>query len=547
MVRATSPRRLPRPALAALCLLLAGALLGATRDPGAAAPARAAADKLVLAFYFPWLDRTSFSSGQMADAPAAPYDSGDAATVERQVGEAQAAGIDAFIGSWQGTGSTSDQHFPQVLDIAAAHHFQVALYFETNFAVRKGVAAELQSALDHYLSHAAYLRWRGKPVVFFWQPGAFGDAAAWSQLRQQIDPQHAQIWSVDTTDASYLSAFDGIHLFSAGKWTGTTDTAPVDAAWRRTISAYNAAHGTARIWAAGVLPGWDESRVQPPRADAKVFPRRDGALYTESWQAAMASNPEWITITSYNEWFEGTQIEPSVTYGTRYLDLTRRFADLWKGATPPTVPPTAPPRPTVAATAVPVPATPVPPGGADPCVGGTAFPQTGHSICKQMESYWRQYGGLAQFGYPINDAGVETDAATGKAYTVQYFQRGRFELHPENAGTPYAVLLGRLGGEFHRPDPAVAALTDGAHHFFPETGHNVSALFYAYWQQHGGLFVNGFPISEEYAEVSATDGKTYRVQYFERERYEAHPENAPPYNVLLGLLGKQALDARGGR
>ncbi|HMA36485.1 MAG TPA: endo-1,3-alpha-glucanase family glycosylhydrolase [Chloroflexia bacterium] len=475
----------------------------------------------------------------MSDQPLVPYDSGDPATIERQIGEAQAAGIDAFVGSWQGTGSTSDQHFPQVLDTAAAHNFQVALYFETNFAARRGVAAELRSALDHYLSHAAYLRWRGKPVIFFWQPGAFGNAAAWSQLRQQIDPQHTQIWSVDTVDASYLDVFDGIHLFSAGKWTGTTDVGPVDASWRKTITDYNTAHGTARVWAAGVIPGWDESHILPARPNAKVFPRRDGALYTESWQGAMASNPEWITITSYNEWFEGTQIEPSATYGSRYLDLTRQLVTSWKGGPPTAVP----------ATPLPVTATPTlppTPGGGDPCIGGTAFPQTGHSICKQMESYWRQYGGLAQFGYPINDAGVETDLATGKSYTVQYFQRARFELHPENAGTPYAVLLGRLGVEFHPPDPAVAALNDGQHHFFRETGHNVSALFYAYWQQHGGLFVNGFPISEEYSEVSATDGQTYQVQYFERERYEAHPENSSPYNVLLGLLGKQALDGRTG-
>ena len=139
--------------------------------------------------------------------------------------------------------------------------------------------------------------------------------------------------------------FDSIHLFSAGKWTATTNVGPVDAQWRKTITAYNTAHGTQRIWAAGVIPGWDESRVQPPRTNAKVYPRRDGALYTETWQGAMASNPEWITITSYNEWFEGTQIEPSVTYGTRYLTLTRQLVDQWKGINTPTVLPatTTPP------------------------------------------------------------------------------------------------------------------------------------------------------------------------------------------------------------
>ena len=67
-----------------------------------------------------------------------------------------------------------------------------------------------------------------------------------------------------------------------------------------------------------------------PRPQAKVFPRRDGAMYEEGWRGAMASNPEWITITSFNEWYEGTQIEPAASYGSRYLDITRQYADLWK-------------------------------------------------------------------------------------------------------------------------------------------------------------------------------------------------------------------------
>jgi len=35
----------------------------------------------------------------------------------------------------------------------------------------------------------------------------------------------------------------------------------------------------------------------------------------------------------------------------------------------------------------------------------------------------------------------------GKEYTVQYFERARFEFHPEAAGTPYEVQLGLLGAQ----------------------------------------------------------------------------------------------------
>lgn len=75
--------------------------------------------------------------------------------------------------------------------------------------------------------------------------------------------------------------------------------------------------------------------------------------------------------------------------------------------------------------------------------------------------------------------------------------------------------------------------------YFDETGHTVRGDFLRFWNDNGGLPVFGFPISEEFEEISAEG--TYRVQYFERNRLELHPEKAPPHNVLLGRLGETAL------
>ena len=55
----------------------------------------------------------------------------------------------------------------------------------------------------------------------------------------------------------------------------------------------------------------------------------------------------------------------------------------------------------------------------------------------------------------------------------------------------------------------------------------------------------GYPITEEFQEKTTTDGKTYLVQYFERVRFEWHPENQPPYDVLLGHLAREMLIDRG--
>ncbi len=175
---------------------------------------------------------------------------------------------------------------------------------------------------------------------------------------------------------------------------------------------------------------------------------------------------------------------------------------------------------------------------------GRFFPETGQWVCADFLHWWDRYGGLAQFGYPITAAAPQADVTTGRSYQVQYFQRARFEGHPENAGTSYAVLLGRLGVQFHAPDPPAPAQPTGT--YFAATGHNLSGAFRAYWQAHGGLFVNGYPISEEITERSPTDGQPYTVQYFERARFELHPEHAgTPSAVLLGLLGVQSAQAAG--
>jgi hypothetical protein len=171
------------------------------------------------------------------------------------------------------------------------------------------------------------------------------------------------------------------------------------------------------------------------------------------------------------------------------------------------------------------------------------FSETGHTLRGKFLDYWQSNGGLAQFGYPLTEEFFEPDGPNNSLVQVQYFERNRFELHPENQ-PPNDVLLGTLGLEFHRQDPPTSRELSPAI-YFPPTGHNLSGVFLQYWQAHGGLAVNGYPISEPQTEQSA-NGKQYLTQWFERARYELHPENAnTPYEVLLGQLGRQLSEKRG--
>lgn len=165
------------------------------------------------------------------------------------------------------------------------------------------------------------------------------------------------------------------------------------------------------------------------------------------------------------------------------------------------------------------------------------FPQTGKCISGVIRRYWEANGGLAVFGYPITDLAVETNAE-GFTGPTQWFERDRLEDQGGN------VLAGRLGaqklaleGRPWETLPKVNGAGQGCV-FFAQTGHSLCPPFRAYWESNGGLARFGYPISEPVTERNA-DGYTGNFQWFERRRMEAHPENQPPFNILLGLLGNE--------
>jgi len=181
------------------------------------------------------------------------------------------------------------------------------------------------------------------------------------------------------------------------------------------------------------------------------------------------------------------------------------------------------------------------------------FPETGFCISGRIREFWQQNGGLPVFGFPKTPQHEEV--IEGRAYQVQWFERNRLELHPENR-RPYDVLLGRLGAvrleqqdrdwhQFPKSSPRAGC------RFFVETGHNVCGAILAAWRRNGlefdgrkgkseveNLALFGLPLNDAQIET-LSDGKAYTVQWFERARFEIHLENDPPYDILLGLLGNE--------
>jgi hypothetical protein len=179
---------------------------------------------------------------------------------------------------------------------------------------------------------------------------------------------------------------------------------------------------------------------------------------------------------------------------------------------------------------------------------GRYFPQTGHSLRGAFRSFWELNGGLQRFGYPLTEEVIEPEAGTGRPRLTQYFERARFEYFPEYANTPYAVQLGHLGTAVLQRfgiDWTTLPKVPGAPpecQYFPESGHSLCPPFLQRWRDLGGLPLVGLPISEPFDAVSPETGKPYTVQYFERARFEFHPENVgTPYEIQFGLLGRELI------
>ncbi len=169
------------------------------------------------------------------------------------------------------------------------------------------------------------------------------------------------------------------------------------------------------------------------------------------------------------------------------------------------------------------------------------FRETGSCIEGIFLVYWEAHGGLALNGYPLTEP-IQIVLEDGDTYIVQYCERTRLEYHPENTW-PNDVQLGQFGRYIHAPDPPAVRLAGGR--YFAETGHNTRAGFRDYWERNGGLAQFGYPLTEEIRE-QLEDGRVYTVQYFERARFEYHPENRAPYDILLGQFGRRIHDEYNG-
>jgi hypothetical protein len=213
------------------------------------------------------------------------YSSSDARVVRAQMREIAAAGVEEVVSSWWGWGSPEDARLPLVIRAARGAQLSVAAHLEP-YPGR--TALSVKSDLEHLTS-------LGIRRFYVYHPFDISDAE-WAAIREAVPS--VQLFA-ETALAGHAAAshFDGIYTYDVLRWGGDD--------FERICKA---AHKLRLLCLPSVGPGYDASRAT---GDKRVKPRRDGKTYDSMWRSAIAAKPDGVTVTSYNEWHEGTQIEPA--------------------------------------------------------------------------------------------------------------------------------------------------------------------------------------------------------------------------------------------
>jgi glycoprotein endo-alpha-1,2-mannosidase len=310
------------------------------------------APRQVLAFYYPWYGIATGPGGAgrtvhwgrinaagkdieaSTDYPElGAYDSHDPNVIDQHCRWAKEAGIDGFIVSWWGHNHYTDRAMSLILDACKRHGLNACIYYETvpRPKTPRAAADDIVKVLNKYGKHPAHLKVDGKPVVF-----VYGRAlqemglTEWLKALDMINAEYKGGVAAIGDQFSFgaVRVFDGVHTYNtAGQLRGREPSDADRWAAETYLSWVRLADAAGKICAITVIPGYDDTKIRKP---GLAVQRYDGQLYRVQWEEAIKADPQWILITSFNEWHEGSEIEPSLQYGRRYIDLTTEYASRFK-------------------------------------------------------------------------------------------------------------------------------------------------------------------------------------------------------------------------
>lgn len=323
--------------------------------PGAAQAASRRIGREVLGFYYGWYANPTTSdryihwtgpTGQEAPNEKPPfdtpllglYDSHDPALVRQHVAWARQAGLTGLIsGAWS-RNSREDKSTGLLVAALAAARMKASVYIEGQKNGYDGAVADLRQLLTTHAKSPAWLHVANRPVIFFYTASLRALAPSeWRRAARQVASEGFAepilIGDVDPRLPTYdmlAAPLDGTHIYVNAQDLAGKTPEEVIAYAAANYPRWRARSAGKTIQCATVSPGYNDTKT--PITPARDYPRyvvsRYGTAMLEAqWKAAVAIDPDWVLLTSFNAWNDGAELEPSREWGTLTIDANRPLAE----------------------------------------------------------------------------------------------------------------------------------------------------------------------------------------------------------------------------
>ncbi len=279
-----------------------------------------------------------------------PYDSSSDDIIRSHVRQAGGALIDAFCVDWYGPASQMsherdkiiDMNFRKILKVSRTESFSACICYEekilTHAKLPDNTAACIDTGrrhfkyiADNYFPDPAYWRINGRPVIVIWGNHSLS-ADAWRAILEPVKPFRPMVlysyhFPLQNSLLESSGLIDGFYPWMEIK---DVEGQRSDLEKYYSIAQDSVKAGRSKHLCAGVWPGFNDSGVSGWGRGARIIHDPHDKVYDLTWELALRHNPEIVSIATWNDWNEGSVIEPSVEQGTGRLDQTREFIRRFK-------------------------------------------------------------------------------------------------------------------------------------------------------------------------------------------------------------------------
>lgn len=279
-----------------------------------------------------------------------PYDSQDEAILEYQVALMKLSGIDGVIVDWYGPDDFADYaainaSTLKLFDAIKRAGLRFAIMYEDRTLIAMTDAGYLSDdeAVEHganvmqylqetWFTDPAYVTFNGQPLLFSYGPLYFRDSNQWNEMLAEIEPKPLLVMLDNYLSFGAASSFPWppMHL-SAGIELPQQSLDDYLQRFYRNARRRDFVIGTA-------FPGFFDIYEQAGvRSSYGFIDAKDGETFRYTLDLALQADASIIQLATWNDYGEGTTIEPTEEYGYKYLEMlqeTRSSVDASFATTP---------------------------------------------------------------------------------------------------------------------------------------------------------------------------------------------------------------------